>query len=338
MEKTLEALKKAPKIVTRLIEDKSFQAWTIKSNTSDQAYWEEWISLHPEYREQVDIAAEIIRGIKFSRKRLSPAEINEAWQDLRHKIGEPKRFRNTWLSAASLAGLAIITTALWLWLSPKADEVVYQTPFGKTASWQLPDGSKLTLNAHSKVTYKVSDQPYPIREVSLDGEAYFEVVHLGENEAIPFLVKTPDLTIKVLGTEFNVSTRQGLTRVVLDAGNVQLQLPTEAVTAMSPGELVEYTPLDNEIRKERVDTEVFTSWRKHLLKFDDTPLGKVALIIEDNYGVDVTFEDPSLRLIRVTGEISDKNLETLLLALSKLFDLDVEHSRHAVHFKKMTKP
>ena len=331
-------MKKAPKIVTRLIEDKSFQQWVVKSDKSAQAYWEEWISLHPEHRDEVEIAAEIIQGIKFSHKRLSPSEIDDAWQDLHYKIHGKKSFGNTWLRVASLAGLMVISTALWLWLNTEPKKLVYETPFGKTASWQLPDGSKLTLNAHSKVTYRTTKEPYPVREVSLVGEAYFEVVHLGENTAIPFLVKTPDLTVKVLGTEFNVSTRQGLTRVVLDAGNVQLQLPTEAVTAMSPGELVEYTPLENEIRKERVDTEIFTSWRRHLLKFDDTPLGKVALLIEDNYGVEVTFEDPSLRLMRVTGEISDKNIETLLLALSKLFDLDVEHSKKAVHFKKMDKP
>ena len=325
--------------MTRLIEDKSFQQWVLKSDSSAQAYWEEWIAQHPEYRDEVEIASEIIRGIRFSRKALLPAEIDSAWQDLQQKMSSQNPGRNIRLWAASIAGLIIFAATFWLWFALQPKEIAYETPFGKTGFWQLPDGSKLTLNAHSKVAYKMHGQPYPVREITLTGEAYFEVAHLGDNKAIPFVVKTPDLTIKVLGTEFNVSTRRGRTRVVLDAGRVQLQLPTKTTTTtMNPGELIEYAPLENEIRKEQVDTEIFTSWRRNLLKFDDTPLEKVALLIEDNYGVEVIFEDPNLRLNRVTGEISDKNIETLLLALSRLFDLDIEHSGNTVHFKTIDKP
>lgn len=322
-----------------MIEDESFRHWVFKTDASAQAYWEDWIGRHPEHLEEVEIASEIIRGIQFSRKKLSPVEVESAWQDLQYKMRGQKGYGNYRLWAASLAGLAMLTAAVWLWLASPPGEIVYETPFGKTGSWLLPDGSKLTLNAHSKAIFKMRQQPQTMRVVSIEGEAYFEVVHLEEKQVVPFLVKTPDLTIKVLGTEFNVSTRRGRTQVVLDAGKVQLQLPTDSKgTTMNPGELVEYASLKNEIRKENVDTEIFTSWRRHLLKFDDTPLDEVALIIEDNYGVEVTFEDPNLRIIRVTGEISDENLETLLVALSKLFDLNIEHSKNTVRFRKVNKP
>ena len=253
--------------MTRLIEDESFQQWVLKSDSSAQAYWDEWIAQHPEHRDEVEIASEMIRGIRFSRKVLLPAEIDSAWRDLQQKMSNQNPHRSFRLWAASLAGLIIFAATFWLWSTSQPKEIAYETPFGKTGFWQLPDGSKLTLNAHSKVTYKMHEQPYPVREISLTGEAYFEVVHLGDNKAIPFVVKTPDLTIEVLGTEFNVSTRRGRTRVVLDAGRVKLQLPTKATaTTMNPGELIEYTPLENEIRKEHVDTEIFTSWRRKSFK------------------------------------------------------------------------
>ena len=332
-------MKKAPEIITRLIEDESFRQWVLKSNLPARNYWEDWIAQHPEHREDVEIAAEIIRGIRFSCKDLSEPEIDSAWKGLQHKTGLYNSRGNSWLLAASLAGLVIVALAAWFLLAEPPKEVVYNTPFGKTGSWQLPDGSTLTLNANSTVTYRMREEPEPVREILLDGEAYFEVVHLKRESIVPFVVKTPDLAIRVLGTEFNVNTRRGRTRVVLDAGKVQLQLPVETTAmTMKPGELVEYVSRENEIRKENVDTEIFTSWRKNLMKFDDTPLSKVALLIEDNYGVNVTFEAPDLKEIRVTGEVSDENLETLLLALSKLFGLDVEHANNVVHLKRQHKP
>lgn len=104
----------------------------------------------------------------------------------------------------------------------------------------LPDHSRVTLNANSRVTYYEETHPQPVREVFLEGEAFFSVVHQERASPVPFIVRTPDLTVQVLGTEFNVNTRRGRTQVVLDDGQIELQLPSEQKAAMKPGDLVEY--------------------------------------------------------------------------------------------------
>ena len=206
----------------------------------------------------------------------------------------------------------------------------YTTSYGEMQENVLPDGSRVTLNAHSRLTYQAQTHP-PVREVYLEGEAFFSVVHQGENQPVPFVVRTRDLTVQVLGTKFNVNTRRGRTQVVLDDGRVKLKLPTDETTDMLPGELAEYQARDLQVRKETVDTKLFTVWRDHKLRFDDTPLTEVALRLEENYGVTVTFDDPQLGSKRVTGEISARELDTILVALSKLFAISIQRSDSTIH-------
>ena len=79
-------------------------------------------------------------------------------------------------------------------------------PAGQRAELVLPDSTKVWLNANSKLVYPTSFKE-GIRQVELDGEAYFDVKHNGDN---PFVVRTKSMNVTVLGTEFNVSAYSGI--------------------------------------------------------------------------------------------------------------------------------
>jgi ferric-dicitrate binding protein FerR (iron transport regulator) len=299
-------------------------------------YWETWITQHPEHGTTVDDAARIVRGIPFASHRLSSQQVHRAWLSLQsrlsddhqaHVLGGPPVRKSKWLRVAAAVVVLVVGGALaWWGVTPRPGKVVYTTAYGETQAVLLPDGSEVTLNAHSRVTYLAAKSPVARREVWIEGEAFFRVVHLAHPTPVPFVVHTPDLRVQVLGTQFNVNTRRHRTRVVLNEGRVELQLPSDETTALRPGELAEYDTQAAQVRKEAVDTELFTAWRDRRLKFDDTPLSEVALVLEENYGVRVIFDSPALREKRVTGEISASELQTILRALSTLFDMTIEQS------------
>ena len=278
----------------------------------------------------------MIRGISFTKQQLPDAQVQQAWIDLQHRLPEAAP-RSGWRRAAVISGLVLLSAALAWWaLASRATTTEYTTAYGETQEFTLPDRSRVTLNANSRVTYQEIKHPHPVREVFLEGEAFFSVVHQEYAAAVPFVVHTPDLAVQVLGTEFNVNTRRGRTQVVLDDGKIELQLPTEERTVMVPGELVEYQAQATIIRKETVDPDLFIAWRDRHLRFDDTPLGEVALVLEENYGVDVQFDTPSLRTKRVTGEISARKIDTILTALSKLFTISIRRTGDTIYISELS--
>ena len=304
-------------------------------------YWETWTAQHPEHRTTVADATRMVRGVPFAPRHLSENTVHRAWLDLQSRLPQSEgrsrlrakqpMVRRAWLRGAAAALLGLLG-ALAGWNATSDEESAhYATSFGETRTVLLPDGSEVMLNANSRVRYQSPTDRRPRREVWLEGEAFFKIVHWERLTPVPFVVHTPDLRVQVLGTQFNVNTRRGRTQVVLNEGRVALQLPSDETAALRPGELAEFAAPEARLHKATVDPERFTAWRDRRLTFDDTPLSEVALILEENYGVRVVFDDPALRAKRVTGEISAQKIDTILKALSTLFSISVERSGNTVH-------
>lgn len=154
-----------------------------------------------------------------------------------------------------------------------ADEVsLYQTlyvPSGQRAELILPDSTKVWLNAQSKLVYPVTFQK-DNREVKLDGEAYFEVKR---NEKSPFIVKTGSIDIKVLGTEFNVSSYSESSNfeVSLLKGAVELVSKSFSSTyKMKPGEQVRF--MSGKYVSSQINDMDYFKWKEGLLCFTNLPI------------------------------------------------------------------
>src|SRR5690606_4200493 len=119
----------------------------------------------------------------------------------------------------------------------------------------------IILNGNSRISYKKRWGMNGVREVILNGEAYFAVSHTVNQQK--FIVHTSDgVHVEVLGTEFTVSNRPHKTRVVLNSGTIQLNIKDQQIEekfTMLPGDLVEFedSPLNYEKRK--VNPEVYSS-------------------------------------------------------------------------------
>ena len=123
----------------------------------------------------------------------------------------------TGLIAAMIAVLVVAVVLLNDW-QMFSGELRRETGFGEKMTFVLPDQSKVILNANSSLRYH-KDQP---RKIWLKGEAYFQVSKKQKTKE-KFWVITPDLTIEVLGTAFNVNSHQEKTRVSLEEGSIKLE-------------------------------------------------------------------------------------------------------------------
>jgi ferric-dicitrate binding protein FerR (iron transport regulator) len=323
-----------------LMADESFQNWFYKRNQEHIQFWEQWISQHPHKSKIVEEAIYLLTQLQFTELPVGQAKIESSWQQL-EKLLEPatKHNRHTvnrklspvWYKvAAAITGILLVASIYFL--AERSNTVTHHTQYAELSTITLPDGSTVTLNGNSTLRYKSqwhSDSP---REVWLDGEAFFQVKKkpdVGTTLAAKFIVHASQMDVQVLGTSFNVSDRRGKTKVVLNTGKVQLashHTESEIPTMMQPGELALFSEKDQKIVKQIVNPENFSSWVNKKLVFDNTTIREIALLLEETYGLQVEVKDSLLLNQKVSGSVPNENINILLSALSRSFDLHIGRS------------
>ena len=217
--------------------------------------------------------------------------------------------------------------------NPISQEIAYNqmiVPFGKTASIVLSDGTKVWLNAGSKLVYPpvfATDK----REVFIVGEALFEVT---KNRNKPFFVKTKDLNIRVLGTSFNVKAYfdDANIETVLVSGRIQLEKAESGwldhkKTILLPSQLADFDKESKVIDVRNVNVESYISWKDGWYKLDKLPLVQVVEKLERYYNIKILIPDKDVRQIKITGKLELKDtieqvLENIVLTLSLNYKIE----------------
>ena len=229
-----------------------------------------------------------------------------------------------WLVAAT-GSLLVAVASWWVWPRPAVVPMqVIRTEYGQIRTLPLPDGSVVTLNAHSSVRYAKQWAATQPREVWVEGEAFFEVVHTPQNKQ--FTVHLPaGMNVDVLGTRFNVYTRQAQNRVSLNTGRIQLRVGNQPgdQLLMHPGEMVMADLSKRVFYRKQVNAQALSSWRERKLVFDGDSVAGIARMLEDTYGVKVMIANPALRRKTVSGSLPGQNIETILNGLATVFDLTI---------------
>lgn len=164
----------------------------------------------------------------------------------------------------------------------------------------LSDGTLVHLNGGTTLVYPEHFGSQE-RAVSLDGEAYFQVVH---DEGRPFRIHTPHGVVTDYGTAFNVNTRVNHgTEVVLVEGKAGVKPVHGSETILEPGQLAYFNKQESMAEIDNVDVSPFVSWNKGSFKFKDCPLEKLMEVISHWYGLNVKYGSDDIRRIRFTGDI-----------------------------------
>ena len=258
-------------------------------------------------------------------------------------VTKPGKYRGI-LLAASVAAAVIIVALLALQTNNKqvlknelAANVVTTRP-GSKSKVQLPDGTQVWLNADSKISYK-NNFLGDIREVTLSGEAFFDVV---KDKTRPFIIHTGSIDLKVLGTAFNVRSypNEKTTETSLIRGSVEILLHNnpDKKYILKPNEKLvvnnsitkaagsknqdENTGQDQQIMTlskilfdKQDSSNIETRWTNDLLDFDGTPFANIVTELERLYKVKFIIKDEKLKQVRFTGVFSNKSLDEVMEAL-----------------------
>jgi ferric-dicitrate binding protein FerR (iron transport regulator) len=186
------------------------------------------------------------------------------------------------------------------------------TPTGGQYNIVLADGSKVYLNSVSSIKYPTQfngDQ----RVVELEGEAYFEVT---KNKKKPFVVKSGNQSIEVLGTHFNVHAynNESVVKTTLLEGSVAITYKNQKVI-LKPGQQSNVSDDFNKIAIREVDTEATIAWKNGRFKFDNANLRTVMKQLERWYGIKVEYRGDVSDVRFNGGTFMNKNLSEVLKVL-----------------------
>lgn len=192
-------------------------------------------------------------------------------------------------------------------------------PYGKTSQIILPDGTKVFLNAGSRLIYPEHFKNES-REVFLFGEAYFEVKHDSKN---PFIVQVNDLQIKDLGTSFNVSafSTDNQIETVLTEGKLIIKRNNagffDKEIELIPGQLASFNRQTSQTSIKSVDVENYILWKQGLIKFESVNLNLIVKRLERYYNIRFQFNDPMLGNLRISGKLElNENLSEVIERIS----------------------
>lgn len=181
-------------------------------------------------------------------------------------------------------------------------------PYGNQSRIVLSDSTVVWLNAGSRLCYPTVFKN-KTREVLLLGEAFFEVA---KNPNKPFIVKTSDLEIRVLGTKFNVSSYEEdeLVQTVLKEGSVDIRRPGvlffDHHVVLKPNQMASFDKTTNLTTIQNVDVDFYTLWTKGLISFEDIELNRVTKQLERFYNISINFSDPEKKIMRISGKLDLK--------------------------------
>ena len=252
-------------------------------------------------REDLESLKKIVLGSKSLGVREKRTKA-EAWSQLASKIEEKEHSKiirlrpNVLISIA--ASLTIIVAAYLIFFLPES----VNSPKGEHVSHTLPDGSQVWLNADSKISYRDFTQKQD-RKVTLKGEAYFDV-----REGGSFEVTGEYGTVRVLGTSFNVSQRDGL-NVSCFKGSVEVTssdgktVTLKAGTATRTNERTLTTP-------SRFNAEKEASWLTGDFYFESASFDRVLAELERQFNVEVVYEGKDARTY--TGYFNNRDLDEAL--------------------------
>lgn len=181
-------------------------------------------------------------------------------------------------------------------------------PYGNQSRVVLSDNTVVWLNAGSRLIYPTLFNT-KTREVRLFGEAFFEV---SKNPEKPFIVKTSDLEIKVLGTQFNVSAyaEDNEIQTVLKEGSIAIRRKGggffEDDIILKPNQLGSFNKSKSVTKIFDVDADNYTLWTKGLIGFEETDFIRIIKKLERFYNISVYFSDPQKEIMRISGKLDLK--------------------------------
>ncbi len=307
-----------------LLTNEGFLAFCLHKEDADVSYWEDLMKSNPLQEKEILQAQALLESVVLKEKPVSTGQQTRAYEKFMGATIKPIQLDSNkktipMLLRLSIAAAAIVTIGLAAYFIFTQPKETLQTVYGERKQEKLSDGSIVTLNANSRISYKKDFETSGIREVWMDGEVYFEVNKSPDRK--PFIVHTDELDIEVTGTRFNVHRRGAATKVFLVEGGVTLHSKQTGPVVMVPGEFAE--PGNRGMEKRAIEGATVTAWIDSKFIFDKTTMAEVARSLGEIYNVKVTFSDDQVAGKMISGILPNDNLSVLLDALEAAYGFSI---------------
>ncbi len=294
-------------------QDQLVLKWKESSPENHKEYQNSWLF----YKD-----ATALESIRLHEHRYNP---KKAWTHFRtnHAINRSSTKRNTWLKIA--ASVILLLGLSWLMADMLKPAPVVLTS-NEITSISLEDGSQITLNEGSRLTYPEKFTKKE-RRVTLTGEAYFEVEKDPEK---PFLIQVTNAEIEVLGTSFNVkeindeivvAVDEGLVRMSNDDQEIYLEAGTRGI-------------LDSQLRLHKEEeTKILTDnfWKTKRLAFRNNTLKDVAIALEKVYAIRVKFDNDQLEKCTISVDFQNQEVEQIMEVISTTLNITIINQQNVYH-------
>ncbi len=312
------------------------------------------------------------------------ADVDQAWERMHLSLqraeedsplsgGKTRRFSMVQILVAAALAILVVATTYFAFrlknisrITARANEIT--VPYGSRISMVLPDGSKVWLNSGSKLTYNAGFGVNS-RNVNLSGEAFFDIKH---NAHVPFIVNTSDLSIRVLGTVFNVRSypddkviETTLVRGRIEVNSLNHEGEQQNTIVLTPHEKLIYTKADRKMTYTTTDkqtspqpagngpgherdTKIKVSkiqypendgaWKDGKLILKSEPLEEITRQLERYYNVRIIFQNDSIRHIKFTGVLDQVTIEEVMRAISSASPIKYSIDKNVITLKYAKKP
>lgn len=285
--------------------------------------WKKESVENAEIFEQLNISWSVSTPPTYTPNTDKALEIVSERLDDRKQVGLP--IRRMSIAIAAVIFIAVGLFGLYRTQSDTEEIVLLSLNEAEPAEYVLPDGSTITMNKGSMLTYPEEFSKNE-RRITFKGEAYFSI---SSDEKRPFIIESGNTETTVVGTEFNLISRADtMVQVIVTEGKVALSLKenTEEEIFIEPGQVGEFLAGGGGLEKRKNRDRNFLSWKSGILQFDNQDIKSALAQISRHYNVDMVIDNDEFNNLTFTAVFNDLSIEEVTESLQLILDVEINQN------------
>lgn len=309
-----------------------------EANEAEQQQVNAWITASADNKKYYDHFSLIWEKSK-KHAVTSTIDTDVAWQKFQQhvqknetgsaKIIELPRRSMGWMRIAAM--LVILLGSAWMLyniIGLGKPEMIAIRSEDKVLIDTLPDGSIVTLNKNSSLSYPASFKGNT-RDIALTGEAFFDVT---PDKSKPFIISVNDVKVRVVGTTFNVKNTAERTEVVVETGIVEVSKKNNGIKVMPKEKAVVLKDKAMPVKESSTD-ELYNYYRTREFVCNGTPLWRLVDVLNEVYNADIVIENEQLKNLPLTTTFHNETLDSILSVVGETFNIKVERNGNRIILK-----
>ena len=263
-----------------------------------------------------------------SKKLQSTIAVDEtaAWERLQIRLNKdqapaaaPRRVNLVMRNLMRVAAVLVLCVGGYFLYEQQTNKMITVYSEAAIRKETLPDGSVVTLNRHASVTYPKRFTGAS-RGITLSGEAFFNIT---PDKAKPFIIEANGVSVKVVGTSFNVKTGADKTEVIVETGIVEV-IKREYSVRLNPAEKATVTATAAAPVKDVAKDALYNYYRTNEFVCNNTPLWRLVEVLNEAYDARIVIGNDNIRELPLTATFKNENLNDILSIIIETLDVTAE--------------